>query len=307
MSGGSRPSRGGAVYPLLLDLHMSADDNGEDAPWEDWDEGHELAKHRLDTAREAAKVQRMEAQEKTRRRRERALRQQQEAQRIAEVERDAAEEEEDEMIGHVSKKRESVNIILKSATLSELLLHDACVAAEQEEHDSGGEFPKKSPGDSNHFNSMLNEGDSDHLLVRRTSSHAQREQQKGHHPLKLPREERVTSVKKQGSVKSKQPKLAKLWLARRREFEDLARDERDAFRKAFLASGAEMLDVRGLRNALREFGLVARSPLEKSDVQDLCQELCIMGKVDFYTFCFESVPRTRQVLRQCFARVWPGS
>merc|ERR1719296_264320 len=171
------------------------------------------------------------------------------------------------------RKRDSVKNLHQSQTLSEMLLHDACMASEEE---NSLENVRMSPGaqEASQFASMV-ASESEHLpeMLSKHSRHSGLSLT-GSHLLKSSKAERLEALQNLTNNRQKQSKLAKLWLARRREFEELPAEERETLRKAFLdtAKGAETLDSRGLLKALREFGLVVRSTKEKTDVHDLCQE-----------------------------------
>jgi Ca2+-binding EF-hand superfamily protein len=58
------------------------------------------------------------------------------------------------------------------------------------------------------------------------------------------------------------------------------------------------LDNRGVKIALREFGLGGESTQEKKVIENLCSELTMHGDVDFLTFACEAVPRAREEVQQ---------
>lgn len=300
---------------MLLNLDLTSE-SCDYWVWDDWDEDFELAKHRLDTAREAARSQRFQAQEKTRLRRERALKEQEAAQK-AKVEDGDGLRPEFEM-GHIlSRKRDSVRILQQSGTLSEMLLNDALMGVDDSHEDGSADFvqyhAKPSPGAgacgldpckmlTTTFESETSSqaGDEPGLGTRRLSHTVL----KTIH-LRSARRDRMDALRRLGSSRQKQTKMARLLNARRAEFDELPPEQRQIFGKAFIdatTAGSNgtveaLLDSRALRHALREFGLVATTRREKIEVQELCSELAVMGKVDFYTFCFEGVPRARQILR----------
>merc|ERR1719424_944212 len=59
----------------------------------------------------------------------------------------------------------------------------------------------------------------------------------------------------------------------------------------------DALDSVQLRRALEELGLAPKNDVEKKEMQVICDEVGIIGDVDFFTFCSEAVPRARERLR----------
>lgn len=335
----------GAVYPFLLDVDFPSG-TADTWVWEDWDEDFELAKHRLDTAREAGRAQRIQAQERNRRQRERALMQQQFIQQ-REAEQNIAQQADIEASPVFTHKRNSVRMLHQSATLSEMLLADALHAGEEDllptprvgVESRGSETlfgNSKTPGGSGLDESVVGSLASafkafasapiEDIMPQQPGSAGHRSHRSSlcNDPKepgfqwKTNREERMDALRQLGASRQRQCKLAKLWQARRLEFEDLPREEQVALHKAFLTGAApgrggskqrshvpsaeaggeeQKLDMKGLRRALCDFGLESRNTKAKAEVQEFCGELVITGKVDFFQFSFEAVPHVRKILR----------
>jgi len=100
-------------------------------------------------------------------------------------------------------------------------------------------------------------------------------------------------------MRKRQTRLAKLLIVRREEFERKPIAEQEALRRAFRVGHGDdhgTLGSKGLRRALEELGLSARSDVEKKELKILCDEICVI-EADFFVFCFEAVPRARELLR----------
>jgi Ca2+-binding EF-hand superfamily protein len=93
----------------------------------------------------------------------------------------------------------------------------------------------------------------------------------------------------------------KLLAAKQAKFDALTEIEQVVLQAAFYECDKEdtgTLDARRVRNSLAKLGLKGKTEAEKKEVAGLCQEVTITGDVDFFTFCFELVPRAREKLKE---------
>lgn len=87
----------------------------------------------------------------------------------------------------------------------------------------------------------------------------------------------------------------------RREFEQRPCKERRELQEAFEKHDKNFsgsLDQRELLYCLADFGLKWKTPVEQKELTKICNEVAVLGDVDFLNFCFELVPRVRQRLRE---------
>eukprot|EP00747_Dinoflagellata_sp_TGD_P016648 gnl/TRDRNA2_/TRDRNA2_125263_c1_seq1.p1 gnl/TRDRNA2_/TRDRNA2_125263_c1~~gnl/TRDRNA2_/TRDRNA2_125263_c1_seq1.p1 ORF type:complete len:821 (+),score=160.68 gnl/TRDRNA2_/TRDRNA2_125263_c1_seq1:62-2464(+) len=118
---------------------------------------------------------------------------------------------------------------------------------------------------------------------------------------KNPRESRMRSLSTFCKNGRKQDRMQRLMEARRRDFESLPASERMSLKEAFQKhdeNGSASLDSSELLGCLVALGLAPRTDVEKRDLLNICQEVGVLGDVDFFSFCFELVPRVRQRLRE---------
>lgn len=109
-------------------------------------------------------------------------------------------------------------------------------------------------------------------------------------------QERVGKLKRMGKAQERHHRLL---MVRKKQFMELPEEERIALRSAFTnfdRNGSCTLDPHELEDCLSEMGLRGRDQGQQREVRMICQEVLILGEIDFFTFCFELVPRVRQSL-----------
>lgn len=123
--------------------------------------------------------------------------------------------------------------------------------------------------------------------------------------LKLSKEERVKNLLKRTKTHTKMSReasrLQRLLETRKHEFAELPSEEQENLRNAYVINdrdGSGTLDHKELKRSLGMLGLKGQGDNEKKEVSLLCQEIAIVGDVDFYSFCFELVPRVRDKLKE---------
>jgi len=120
------------------------------------------------------------------------------------------------------------------------------------------------------------------------------------HP-KSSRQARLRNLNKWCRKNRKQERMNQLLVARRREFEQRPCKERRELQEAFEKHDKNFsgsLDQRELIYCLADFGLKWKTPVEQKEFTKICNEVAVLGDVDFFNFCFELVPRVRQKLRE---------
>lgn len=113
-------------------------------------------------------------------------------------------------------------------------------------------------------------------------------------------QERIEMIKLLHSSRKKKGRMARLLQLRKDDFERLPLNERAALQQAFLNSNhgsAGTLSGKGVRHALKELGLYAKTVNERKELRLLCEEVAVV-RADFLLFCFEAVPRARELLRE---------
>lgn len=101
-------------------------------------------------------------------------------------------------------------------------------------------------------------------------------------------------------MRKRQGRMAKLLRVRKDELAKLPNDERVALQNAFVNADVDStgtIGARSLRHALKELGLFPKTVAEKKDLKALCEEVSVVD-ADFFLFCFEAVPRARDLLRE---------
>mmetsp|Transcript_105296 Transcript_105296/g.298024 ORF Transcript_105296/g.298024 Transcript_105296/m.298024 type:complete len:750 (+) Transcript_105296:1-2250(+) len=114
--------------------------------------------------------------------------------------------------------------------------------------------------------------------------------------LKTERHERMSFL---GKTRRKKERFQRLLDARRRDFERKPTQEQEALKQAFRdadSDGSGSLDHDELMKACKALGLAAKTDLEAKEFNSICQEVAILGDVDFMAFVFEAVPRLRESL-----------
>jgi len=94
-------------------------------------------------------------------------------------------------------------------------------------------------------------------------------------------------------------RFARLLNVRKRQFEDKPATEQQRLLEAYQQADRNnscALDSVELRRALASLGMVAKTKIEEKEFNAICEELMVIGDVDFMVFCFEAVPRLRQKL-----------
>mmetsp|Transcript_18257 Transcript_18257/g.33941 ORF Transcript_18257/g.33941 Transcript_18257/m.33941 type:complete len:718 (-) Transcript_18257:44-2197(-) len=119
---------------------------------------------------------------------------------------------------------------------------------------------------------------------------------------KTDKDERITLLRRANKNRREQDRLGRLIQVRRMQFESKPVDEREALTKAFgnaqKMSNTSVLDCKQLRRALDELGLSPKTDTEKKEVKLICDEVAVLGDVDFLVFVFEAVPRAREKLKE---------
>lgn len=117
----------------------------------------------------------------------------------------------------------------------------------------------------------------------------------------LPRDARMQVLSKASKTFRENTRLQRLLDARRKQFSGLPEEEQRTLRNCFLVydtDGSGTLDAKELKKCLGELGLKGKGDAEKKEIFMLCQEISAAGDIDFYTFCFELVPKVRQKLQE---------
>eukprot|EP00746_Dinoflagellata_sp_MGD_P007769 gnl/MRDRNA2_/MRDRNA2_115448_c0_seq1.p1 gnl/MRDRNA2_/MRDRNA2_115448_c0~~gnl/MRDRNA2_/MRDRNA2_115448_c0_seq1.p1 ORF type:complete len:828 (-),score=164.11 gnl/MRDRNA2_/MRDRNA2_115448_c0_seq1:46-2412(-) len=115
---------------------------------------------------------------------------------------------------------------------------------------------------------------------------------------KTARDERVGKLKRMSKASERRQRLLNL---RKAQFMKLPDDEKHVLRNAFTNfdhNGSSTLDPQELQDCLEEMGLKGVGPGQQREVSLICQEVAILGDIDFFSFCFELVPRVRESLAQ---------
>jgi len=259
-------------------------------------DGLELARYRRDVSLEAGRAQRSAVKD---RRRRRARAEKVARQRYEEGARQA--EREKARLLEVEVEAASTRREVRPAapqSLSAMLLQDAMSPSSPREVETPRRRKSSLEGASMLTPPSAANGQKDNKEV----PNARQEEAVKKEKTKFSRskEQRMKALGELSQNSSQQSKMTRLWNTRRVEFDELPQPEREAFRKAFVeaAAGAEALDAKALRTALKAFGLPARSEEERREISLLCSEAVILGSVDFFTFCFEVVPTCREVMRR---------
>lgn len=115
------------------------------------------------------------------------------------------------------------------------------------------------------------------------------------------KEERFEQLQCLHACRKSQERFVRLREVRRREFEARPQTEQLALRKAFNSAAltnSDSLNNKELWKALEEMGLTPKTDTEKKEVRLICNEVCVAGDIDFFAFCLEAAPRTREKLRE---------
>jgi len=123
--------------------------------------------------------------------------------------------------------------------------------------------------------------------------------------LKNRKNERLSTLTMLHRSRRKQQRLGRLREARHAEFKTKPEKEQIALRGSFVkadVTSSDALDLRQLRRALEGLGLASKNEAEKKEIKLICDEVLhkcgVMCEVDFFTFCSEAVPRTREKLKE---------
>lgn len=115
---------------------------------------------------------------------------------------------------------------------------------------------------------------------------------------KTAHEERVGNLKKLSKASERRQRLM---MARKTQFMNLPDDEKNTLRNAFTnfdVNGSSTLDPQELEECLCDMGLKGIGRGQQREVSLICQEVAIGQDIDFFTFCFELVPRVKESLTQ---------
>lgn len=248
--------------------------SSEAAEWKCY-EDLEMARHRRDKLREAGEEQRRQA-------RERFKQQQEQERRILLERRRQKEAKRVTRMGELASHRRAVqgtsdDLEYQKDMFAKLPLEMLSVA-------QIAEFRKKGPKkNKDKTKSQLEQPSVLHAITPKQQKAA-----------------RILSINNLHKSRRRQERLHRLMETRRREFLSKPETEQRALRTSFQkadVSGTDSLDSRQLRRALDELGLAPKNDAEKKEMKLICDEVCIVGDVDFLTFCSEAVPRTREKLR----------
>lgn len=257
---------------------MSQDSPRRHPALADWDDGMELARHRLDKSREAGRLHRSQVNGK--RLKETLL-----AQRL----------EEQRKQGEVAKPSDRRETLHTRANLSQLLLLNVEISQAGEQGDEESRSDGAGGAGSRAASAAGDEAKEEKSRRAALLSRIKHRESKA---------VRIEKLQKATSDKKHRTKLARLLEVRRRDFECMGKEEKEVLRKAFLeSSGGDessrnvALDSEALRVALTAVGLQPRTLEERSAIQSVVSEVGISGPTDFFTFCFEALPRARQALR----------
>merc|ERR1719210_1673349 len=108
--------------------------------------------------------------------------------------------------------------------------------------------------------------------------------------LKHSRKERMRNLGHWSKQSRKQERMGQLLSARRKEFEQRPEKERKELQEAFEKhdiNHSGSLDPKELLDCLADFGLKWKTLVEQKELQTICNEVVVLGDVDFLNFCFE--------------------
>lgn len=256
-------------------------------------EALEMARHRRDKVREAGVSQRRQAQEHQR--------------RVRLKEKEAASLKKKYQPSEIQMQRRRA----KSSTVTSETNYTEHIAANNEPTSPPPEAAPNSQGPSlgNMFFEML----SPRQVAQLDELRGQAEEPRAVTPEEKPsvltkmkhnhsKEERFHQLHDLHKDRKRQERLKRLLDARRREFEAKPVAEQAALRKAFdnsaVANKETLTSSKELKKALEELGLAPKTDTEKKEVRLICDEVRVLGDVDFFAFAFDAVSRTRDKLRE---------
>eukprot|EP00928_Gymnodinium_smaydae_P082563 TRINITY_DN65898_c0_g1_i1.p1 TRINITY_DN65898_c0_g1~~TRINITY_DN65898_c0_g1_i1.p1 ORF type:complete len:842 (+),score=251.08 TRINITY_DN65898_c0_g1_i1:281-2806(+) len=120
----------------------------------------------------------------------------------------------------------------------------------------------------------------------------------GHLNHSVDKTHRIKGVSK---ARKHNDRMQRLLEVRKLELASKPQAEQEMLHKAFKKGDVNsngILDASELRKSCLEMGLKPQTDLENKEFQSVCQECMIAGGVDFFTFCFEAIPRLRKKLAE---------
>jgi len=119
--------------------------------------------------------------------------------------------------------------------------------------------------------------------------------------LKSARKERMKQISMFGKESRKNDRMKRLLETRKGEFEQMPSEVQETLRKAFQSNDVDnsgALDPGELVLSLGNLGIFPKTKSERRELLTVCNEVAVIGDVNFITFVFEVVPQARQRLAE---------
>jgi len=121
--------------------------------------------------------------------------------------------------------------------------------------------------------------------------------------LKTSRRNRLRSISSYCKEVRQQERLQRLVEIRWREFYSRPEHEKEELQQAFSKYGTNQnengdVDIEDVMESLADLGLEPTTDVEKKELERVCQEVALLGDMDFFNFVFELVPQVRERLRE---------